>query len=594
MERILMALLLAVSSLCAAQIPADKPPAPAQVDALAALARTYGVVRYFHPSDSLDEVKWDRFLVHAAARMGSVSNAAEIAPRLEALFAPIVEGFRVAPVGTPATPPTGEGPAIEWRHLGYGLETDPTLPYASWRTHHAPVGEGRNKGSYFQHQMPALKSVHAEPVMRLALPQGLEAHVPVSLPTSAARVGEAQRARLQALDKELAAVEPAGEAIDRARAYADGIAAWNLAAHFYPYWSVLSLDWERALRDWIAAQPASQSRAALREALRLLLAPLDDGHVLLVDPRDRAGRRFLQLSLRPLDGGCVVDASLVEAVKRGDRLVAVDGKPVAAWFAERAARVSGSPQRKAWGVCTEPLSGPPGSTVALRLRRGNANVDVKLTRDSDRGVGSPRAAQLQEVRPGIFYVDVARFEKPAFDKALASLRDARGIVFDLRGLPVHDAHLLASYWITGADGAQWMFVPRYDRPFAQSSDAWSFGWQKPKDAALARPAKVAIVDGRTFDYAESLAAYFPAQRTGPLVGEQTAGANGNAAHATLPSGLQLYFTSMRVTRHDGTGYHREGLKPDIVAVPTLAGIAAGRDELLERAIAAVEQAQPQR
>ena len=592
MKAFLAAVLVLAAPFTAAQERAAAA-APVRVDALVALARTYGVVRYYHPSDSLDAVKWDRFLVHAAARMGSVSSAAEIAPRLEELFGPIVEGFRVLPAGAAiAAAPAGDGPVIEWRHLGYGLETDATLPYASWRTHHGAVGEGRNQRGYFQHQTPGEKPVQAEPVMRVSLPQGLEAQVAVSLPRSAVRVGEAQRARLQELDAALAKVEVAGAAVDRAQAQADGIAAWNLAAHFYPYWSMLSIDWDAKLRDWLASQPASQDRPALVEQLRRLTAPLDDGHALFVDAKNPPVRRFLRFSMRPLGKGCVVDASLVDNVKRGDVLVAVDGKAAAAWYAERAARTSGSAQRKAWTVCTELLWGAPDSTVSLRLRRGNANVDVKLVRDAERGLGSPRAEQLQEVKPGIRYLDVARFDKPAFDKALESLRDARGIIFDLRGLPTHEAHVLAGYWVTEKDAAQWMFVPRFDRPFAKWSDEWSFGWQKAQDAALAKPMKVALIDGRTFDYAESLAAYFPAQRTGPLVGEASAGSNGNAAHAALPSGVRFYFTSMRVTRHDGTPYHRDGLEPDEAVVPTLAGIAAGHDEALDRAISLIEKSAP--
>src|SRR6185436_18973154 len=182
MKALLAAVLAFLAPFTFAQQPSAAPSA-VQLDALVALARTYGVVRYYHPSDSLDAVKWDRFLVHAAARMGTVSSAAEIAPRLEELFAPIAEGFRVVPAGTTiAAPPAGEGPVVEWRHLGYGLETNPSLPYASWRTHHQPVGEGRNQGSFFQHQVPGEKPVQAEPVMRVALPQGLEAHVAVALP----------------------------------------------------------------------------------------------------------------------------------------------------------------------------------------------------------------------------------------------------------------------------------------------------------------------------------------------------------------------------------------------------------------------------
>ena len=591
MKALLAALLVFLSPFAAAQGPAQKPTAT-QVDALVALARTYGVVRYFHPSDSLDRVKWERFLVHAAGRMGSVSADAEIASRLQELFAPIVEGFRVAPAGAEVTAPRGDGPIVEWRHLGYGLETDPSLPYASWRTHHPPIGDGRNKGSYLQHRTTAERPVHADPVMRVRLPRGLEAHVAVSMPMSAVKVGEAQGKLLDALEAALPALDAAADPVDQARAWADGIAAWNLAAHFYPQWSLLSIDWEAQLRAWLAAQPPAQSRASLREALRRLTAPLDDGHVSILDPADKSPRHFLPISVRPLGDRWVVDASRTERVKAGDVIVAIDGRPAAAWFAQRMALISGSPQHKRWAVAAELLGGAKGSAVALRLQRAGAASEVKLTRDTERAMRGPRAGALQEVRPDIHYVDVSRFDKAEFDKALPQLAKARGIVFDLRGYPAREAHALVSYWVTGTDGAQWMFVPRFDKPFAHSDAAWSFGWQKPRDEALAAPAKVALVDARTIDYGESLAAYFPAQKTGPMLGSPTAGANGNVARATLPSGMQLFFTGMRVTRHDGSVYHREGLKPGEPVEPTLAGIAASRDEVLERAISQIEKNNP--
>jgi hypothetical protein len=42
---------------------------------------------------------------------------------------------------------------------------------------------------------------------------------------------------------------------------------------------------------------------------------------------------------------------------------------------------------------------------------------------------------------------------------------------------------------------------------------------------------------------------------------------------------------MKVTRHDGrTPFHLGGVKPDLAVEPTLAGLRAGRDEVLERAL----------
>ena len=74
------------------------------------------------------------------------------------------------------------------------------------------------------------------------------------------------------------------------------------------------------------------------------------------------------------------------------------------------------------------------------------------------------------------------------------------------------------------------------------------------------------------------------------MGEATAGANGNVAIATLPSGMKFTFTGMIVTRHDGTLPHREGIKPDVAVVPTPEAIRAGRDEVLERGLAILEGA----
>jgi hypothetical protein len=44
-----------------------------------------------------------------------------------------------------------------------------------------------------------------------------------------------------------------------------------------------------------------------------------------------------------------------------------------------------------------------------------------------------------------------------------------------------------------------------------------------------------------------------------------------------------------VTRHDGRStFHLHGMQPDIAASPTIAGVRAGRDEVLERGLAVIE------
>lgn len=74
---------------------------------------------------------------------------------------------------------------------------------------------------------------------------------------------------------------------------------------------------------------------------------------------------------------------------------------------------------------------------------------------------------------------------------------------------------------------------------------------------------------------------------GEIVGSATAGTNGNLAEVTEPSGCRTTFSGLRVTKHDGSRLHLIGIKPTIPAARTIAGVIAGRDEVLEKALAYV-------
>ena len=56
---------------------------------------------------------------------------------------------------------------------------------------------------------------------------------------------------------------------------------------------------------------------------------------------------------------------------------------------------------------------------------------------------------------------------------------------------------------------------------------------------------------------------------------------------SLPGGYTVVFTGMQVLKHDGTTHHGIGTKPTVPVHRTIAGVAAKRDEVLEKAISVV-------
>jgi C-terminal processing protease CtpA/Prc len=77
---------------------------------------------------------------------------------------------------------------------------------------------------------------------------------------------------------------------------------------------------------------------------------------------------------------------------------------------------------------------------------------------------------------------------------------------------------------------------------------------------------------------------------GEIVGAPTAGTNGDIAQISEPTGCSTTFTSRRVTKLDGSRHHLIGVRPTIPASRTIAGVVAGRDEVLEKALAHVRAA----
>jgi C-terminal processing protease CtpA/Prc len=69
-----------------------------------------------------------------------------------------------------------------------------------------------------------------------------------------------------------------------------------------------------------------------------------------------------------------------------------------------------------------------------------------------------------------------------------------------------------------------------------------------------------------------------------IVGSTTAGADGNVSPFTLPGGLSAMISGIGVFYPDKKPTQRIGIIPDVEVKPTIAGIRAGRDEVLEAAL----------
>jgi hypothetical protein len=381
-------------------------------------------------------------------------------------------------------------------------------------------------------------------------------------------------------------VAPVG--FDVVSGIADVIVVWNVLEHFWPYWSVVSVDWtaelDAALKDALDDRNADDHAATLRR----LSAAAPDGHAstTCLGESVRANPPF---AVDMLEGQVVVTASMDKAVERGDVVVSIDGRPSAELLAADEALASGSPQwrlvqaRRLFGA------GPVGSKAALRLRRGGAELNVTVAR----GDSMPSQAahpSIERFEDGVYYIDLGRASIADLDPIMDRLASAPGIVFDVRARPTRNPKIL-SHLLTRADDADaWFAIPHVIRPDHTSTSVptWdTSGWAMP----VLQPhigGRVAFLTGpAAISYAESVMELVEHYHLGAIVGSATAGTNGDIAEITEPTGCRTTFTGLRVTKLDGTRHHLVGVQPTIPVSRTIAGVAAGRDEVLEKALAYV-------
>jgi C-terminal processing protease CtpA/Prc len=96
---------------------------------------------------------------------------------------------------------------------------------------------------------------------------------------------------------------------------------------------------------------------------------------------------------------------------------------------------------------------------------------------------------------------------------------------------------------------------------------------------------VILVDEDSQSQSEYTAMAFRASPNAIVMGSTTAGADGNISAIPLPGGLQTLITGLGVFYPDKKPTQRIGIIPDIIVRPTIAGIRAGRDEVLDSAVA---------
>lgn len=371
------------------------------------------------------------------------------------------------------------------------------------------------------------------------------------------------------------------------------INAWNVFQHFYPYFDVVKVDWDKALTETLKESILDKNSDDHYKTLMKMVAKLQDGHGLIIyQPVKPQGD--LPLKAKWIEDKVVIVASSDTVFKKGDIIKTIDGKSSENIIVKNIEYASGSPQVRRIKAINQLGQGDVGSIADVEILRGGKTINIKLERKllglKKTFTNEFSLPLIKKLDNDIYYVNLYIPQKD-FDENLEELSKAKGIIFDWRfsnqyqprkgivkylDVVLHIADKDVKTAILNMP--QVIFPDREEMKYV--NEEWSASPEQPHFAGKI----VFIINPDVMSTGETSMGIVENYKLAETVGESTAGTNGTTNFIRLPGGYRIMWTDMQVLKHDGSQHHLIGIQPNYPVKRTIKAVIEERDEYLEKAI----------
>jgi C-terminal processing protease CtpA/Prc len=394
---------------------------------------------------------------------------------------------------------------------------------------------------------------------------------------------------------------------------------WAEARFNFPFFDrIPDLDWDAAYVTALADARGAKTTEDYYRVLTRFMGQLKDGHSRVLPPTELQDRfnGVTAVDTRLIEGKIIVTgvsdpALTAKGVRVGSEIVRIEGEPALGYAKTKVApNVSGFTQqdRDIWQYGFLLLRGPVDRPARVMLKDAQGKtVTVDLPRKHNEGAfgilpNLERTASFKMLPGDVAYLEVNWFVDDAgirtLKKNFAAASAAKGLIIDIRQNGGGNSDYADALARALADkpylGSRWRGVD-YKATFR----SWNrpVGWVRAPAPTFtpdpnlhyAKPV-VVLIGGRTYSAAEDFLVAYVSSGRGKLVGETSGGSTGNPMLFKLPGGGMAFICTKDDSFGDGRIFEGVGIAPDVTVKPTIAHIRAGRDPVLEKAVAIINAA----
>lgn len=587
-----------------------------KIEGLKAFAKVYGYVRYFHPSDEASEIDWGNLAIYGSQQIEKCNSKNEVVSILNEIFKPIAPTVNFYLGKLPLkydlqhiTPRNLEiYKTTYWQHQGLslGMVNEKRNPYKSIRVGRT-VRPDTNEIVEGDYKLFAYTPKFGEIIER-QIADGIFCQIPLVLyaneestyPSSSDDGFKKLKNELEMLS-----TDPANLSFRLGNV----VNLYNVFQHFYPYMDVMNVEWDRELEKALASCYTDKTEKDHVITLQKFTAPLRDGHLVFSKQINKVYEPALNTESDLIEGAWEpyilpiswewIEDNLVVTniygdglpIKTGDVITEIDHSSPKVYFEKIYSRISaGTEGWLHYRANLLSLLGKKHSEIILTINGQN----VKLTRDikylRSKQSMSTYQPDRKIINDSVIYLNLTRIPYEFILEFMPKLEKSKSIIWDLRGYPSQGSYQILSHLITKKDTAKTnLRIPQViypERNFVgyKTFPLLSSQILQIKQPFLGNKQNIFLTNGEAISAAESIMIYVKGYDLATVVGQPTAGTDGNVIKLWLPGGIGVTWTGMEMVKLDGSQLHSIGILPDIYANKTINGLIQGKDDVLERAI----------
>lgn len=396
--------------------------------------------------------------------------------------------------------------------------------------------------------------------------------------------------------------------------FASVIIAWNVLQHFFPYFDVIDVDWNKVLGETLESTIDNTRKKDFFITLSQMFAKINDGHGIVFGEQ----MYYLPIQTEFIENKIVITASNDTTLKRGDIIHKIDGKPVIEALDEKERIISGSPQLRRHralnilgsklnpditmnkdmsGFTYDELKNKTnlyGTHLVIERNGKEQNIVIANSKHGNQFFNPVDQRKyvsktIIEIEPRIYYINMANCTVDEFEQKKEVLANAKAVIYDQRGGYKLNFFQIVPYWIEKPVTSTWWNIPQTVYPDRKEVKFDNSNWDIKPKYPLFKSKSIIINVPSVVSAGETMMDIIDHYNLAITIGDSTAGCNGNVNIINMPCGYYAWFTGMKVLKHDGNQLYLKGFKPDYPVKKTIKAIKEGRDEYLEKALEIAKQ-----